>query len=236
LNRINAINYYSPTIFRAIGFTGTSVGLLATGVYGLVKMASCFIFVAFFVDKVGRRIPLLLGSVGAGIAMFFIGIYVAVSHSLTVAPPKDAGANAALAMVYIYAIFYGFSWNGIPWLYTSEILPTRVRTLGMATGVCIQWLSQFVVVYSLPYMIRGIGYGTFIFFGTCTVVAFFFALLFVPETKGVTLEDMDLIFGKDVSVFAGKARRNYAAMRSDPDRIVYSTEINKNDETEVERI
>ena len=234
MTRINAINYYSPTIFRAIGFTGTSVGLLATGIYGLVKMGSCFIFVVFFVDKVGRRLPLLVGSVGAGIAMYYMGIYVAVSHSLTRAPPKDAGANAALAMVYIYAIFYGFSWNGIPWLYTSEILPTRVRTLGMATGVCIQWLSQFVVVYSLPYMIKGIGYGTFIFFGSCTVLAFFFALFFVPETKGVQIEDMDLIFGAKVSLLATKARKNYEMKRDDPDSRVYSTEVVKQDRDQIE--
>jgi len=168
----------------------------------------------FFVDRVGRRLPLLVGAVGAGAAMYYLGIYCAVTNSLHQTPPKNAAANAAVAMVYIYAFFYGFSWNGIPWLYTSEILPTRVRTIGMAFGVCTQWLSQFMVVYSLPYMINGIGYGTFIFFGTWTVVAFIFAFLFVPETKGVGIEHMDLLFGNGVSVFASKARQNYNEKRT----------------------
>ena len=58
-------------------------------------------------------------------------------------------------------------------------------------------------------MILGISYGTFLFFGACTVLAIAFAWLFVPETKGVQLEDMDLIFGKDVSIMAKQAMRNY---------------------------
>ncbi|RAO67052.1 uncharacterized protein BHQ10_003064 [Talaromyces amestolkiae] len=212
---INAINYYSPTIFKSIGFTGTSVQLLATGVYGLVKMGATFVFVAVIVDRIGRRPGLLVGSIGAGFAMFYLAIYSKVSNSLHATPPRDAGANAAVAMVYIYAVFYGLSWNAIPWLFTAETLPTRVRTMGMAISVCSQWLGQFIVVYSLPHMITGIGYGTFLFFACCTVLAFVFAYLFVPETKGVAMEDMHLIFGPDVSILATKARKNYDTHRED---------------------
>jgi hypothetical protein len=152
--------------------------------------------------------------------MFYLGIYCNLSNSLNATPPANAGARLAVGMVYVYAIFYGTSWNGIPWLYTSEILPTRVRTLGMAFGVCIQWLSQFIVVYSLPYMITDIGYGTFIFFGTCTVIAFLFAYFLVPETKGVAIEDMGLIFGPDVSIIAKKARCNWELNREEADAVV----------------
>lgn len=116
-------------------------------------------------------------------------------------------------MIYIYAIFYGFSWNGIPWIFASEILPTRVRTIGMMCAVCMQWLAQFIIVYSLPYMIASIKYGTFYFFAACTVVALVFAYLFVPETKGVLLEDMGALFGANVSIFATKAQKNYLEYR-----------------------
>ncbi|KAF2655721.1 general substrate transporter [Lophiostoma macrostomum CBS 122681] len=211
---INAINYYSPTIFTSIGFTGTSNGLLATGIFGIVKMVATIFYAGFLVDKVGRRRLLLIGGFGAGISMFYLAGYSQISGSFERTPPLDSGARAAVAMVYIYALFYGFSWNGIPWLFCSEVLPTRVRTAGMAFCVCIQWLTQFVVVYSLPHMVLGIKYGTFLFFGCCTVLAIIFAWLFVPETKGVALEDMDLIFGRDVSIVAKKARRNYDEVRS----------------------
>ncbi|RKK09013.1 Quinate permease [Fusarium oxysporum f. sp. narcissi] len=206
---INAINYYSPTIFKSIGFTGTSVGLLATGIFGIVKMAATMLYAAFLVDKLGRRPLLLIGGVGSGIAMFYLAGYSKVSGSFEHIPPMDAGAKTAVAMVYIYALFYGMSWNGIPWLFTSEIIPNRVRTLGMAFCICVQWVTQFIVVYSLPHMVIGITYGTFLFFGACTVFAIIFAWLFIPETKGVQLEDMDLLFGPDVPILASRARDNY---------------------------
>ncbi|KAL7758503.1 hypothetical protein ACKLNR_010930 [Fusarium oxysporum f. sp. zingiberi] len=206
---INAINYYSPTIFKSIGFTGTSVGLLATGIFGIVKMAATMLYAAFLVDKLGRRPLLLIGGVGSGIAMFYLAGYSKVSGSFEHIPPMDAGAKTAVAMVYIYALFYGMSWNGIPWLFTSEIIPNRVRTLGMAFCICVQWVTQFIVVYSLPHMVIGIAYGTFLFFGACTVFAIIFAWLFIPETKGVQLEDMDLLFGPDVPILASRARDNY---------------------------
>lgn len=156
---INAINYYSPTIFESIGFTGTSNGLLATGIFGIVKMTATLIYAIFLVDKVGRRKLLLVGGLGAMVAMFYLGAYSNISVSSNNVPPMDAGARIAVAMVYIYALFYRASWNGIPWLYTSEILPNRVHTVGMAICVCWQWLTQFIVEYSLPHMIIWIGYG-----------------------------------------------------------------------------
>ncbi|KAJ5005122.1 Quinate permease [Colletotrichum sp. SAR 10_66] len=209
LTGINAINYYSPTILRSIGFSGTDVGLLATGVYGIVKMMTTLVFMMFFVDKFGRRPALLIGAIGAMVAMFYLAGYSALSGSFEGRAPADAGARTALAMIYIYAIFYGFSWNGIPWIFASEVLPNRVRTLGMMIAVCAQWLAQFIVVYSLPHMINKITWGTFLFFGTCTVVAFIFAFLFVPETKGVPLEDMDMLLGADAPLFAKAAREGY---------------------------
>ncbi|KAF2729167.1 general substrate transporter [Polyplosphaeria fusca] len=210
LTGINAINYYSPTILRSIGYTDTSVGLLATGIYGLVKMLTTVVFMVWFVDRSGRRPALLIGAAGAMVAMFYLAGYSSISGSFDGnTPPRDSGSQAALAMIYIYAIFYGFSWNGIPWIFASEVLPNRVRTLGMMCAVCMQWLAQFLVVYSLPHMIAGITYGTFIFFGSCTVVAFFFAFFFVPETKGVALEDMDIMFGNGAPIWARAARKRY---------------------------
>lgn len=178
-------------------------------------MVVTLIFMAFFVDTVGRRPALLVGAVGAAFAMFYLAIYSKLSNSINSTPPRDAGANGAVAMVYIYAVFYAFSWNGIPWIFTSEVLPTRTRTMGMAIGTAVQWLSQFIVVYSLPHMIRGIKYGTFFFYAACTVVAFFFAFFLIPETKGVPIEDMDLLFGRGVSMLASKATKNYLAHREE---------------------
>jgi sugar porter (SP) family MFS transporter len=209
LTGINAINYYSPTIFKGIGFTGTSTSLLATGVYGLIKMMTTVVFMIFFVDRFGRRPALLIGAVGSFGCMLYLGIFSTVTNSFVVAPPKGAGANAAVAMIYLYAIFYGFSWNGIPWIFASEVLPTRVRGLGMMCTVCMQWLAQFMIVYSLPYMVKSIKQGIFFFFAACTVCALLFAYFLVPETKGVVLEDMELLFGPNTPKLAVAKRKAY---------------------------
>jgi len=119
LSGINALNYYSPTIFKSIGFSGTSVGLLATGVFGLVKTTSTILFMMFGIDRLGRRKAMLIGSAGAIVALYYLGGYSALSHSFTTTAKakKDGGAYVAILMIYVFAIFYAMSWNGIPWVF-----------------------------------------------------------------------------------------------------------------------
>ncbi|CAL3965630.1 hypothetical protein PZA11_002533 [Diplocarpon coronariae] len=205
LSGINALNYYSPSIFEAIGFSGTSVGLLATGVFGLVKAFATLAFMLFGIDKVGRRRSLVCGSVGAIVAMFYLAGFTQVSGSFDHTIKRDAGAYAAIVMIYLFAVFYAISWNGIPWIFCAEVYPTATRSLCLVFTTCTQWLGQFTIVYSTPYMMNDIKWGTFVFFGAALVVALIFAVLFLPETKGLSLEDMDLLFTQ-----AGLARRKRA--------------------------
>jgi sugar porter (SP) family MFS transporter len=72
---VNAINYYAPQIFKALGMTGTDVQLFATGVYGIVKVVGCFCFLVFVVDSLGRRWSLLWTSAAQAIAMYIVGAY-----------------------------------------------------------------------------------------------------------------------------------------------------------------
>jgi hypothetical protein len=126
---------------------------LATGIFGIVKMLATMLYAFLLVDRFGRQPLLLVGGFGAGFAMFYLAGYSKISGSFEATPPMDAGARCAVAMVYVYSFFYGLSWNGIPWLFTSEVIPTRVRTLGVTLCICWQWLTQFIVVYSLPHMV-----------------------------------------------------------------------------------
>lgn len=194
LSGINALNYYSPTIFKSIGFKGTSVGLLATGVFGIIKASATFAFMIFGIDRLGRRKSMLIGSVGALVAMYYLGGYTAVSHSFEGKAKKDGGAYVAIVMVYIFSVFYAMSWNGIPWIFCAEVFPTAIRSVCLVFTTCTQWLGQFIIVYSTPYMITNITYGTFLFFGSSLVVGILTVILFLPETKGLSLEEMDILF------------------------------------------
>ncbi|KAH9221898.1 general substrate transporter [Leptodontidium sp. 2 PMI_412] len=194
LSGINALNYYSPTIFGSIGFKGTSVGLLATGVFGLVKAFATLGFMIFGIDKLGRRKSLMIGSVGALFAMYYLAGFSNLSGSFDGKAKQDAGAYVAIVMIYLFAIFYAMSWNGIPWIFCAEVFPTGTRSVCLVFTTCTQWLGQFIIVYSTPYMMNNIKYGTFIFFGSSLVVGMIFVILFMPETKGLSLEDMDIMF------------------------------------------
>lgn len=121
MSGINALNYYSPSIFQSIGFTGTSVGLLATGIFGIVKASATGLYMIWGVDALGRRQSLMIGSAGAAVALFYLGIYSKLSGSFDAGAltggEKTAGAYVAIVMVYVFAVFYAISWNGIPWIF-----------------------------------------------------------------------------------------------------------------------
>lgn len=79
-------------------------------------------------------------------------------------------------------------------LHSAEVFPTGIRSVCLVFTTCTQWLGQFMIVYSTPYMIKNIKFGTFIFFGASLVVGIIVVFLFVPETRGFSLEDMDILF------------------------------------------
>ncbi|KAF5014623.1 hypothetical protein F66182_14324 [Fusarium sp. NRRL 66182] len=91
----NAINYYAPTIFTSLGITGESNSLLATGVYGIVKMVSCGIFITFLADTLGRRWSLVWTAFAMWIFMFYLGFYVRFDAPATGAPISSAGLIGA---------------------------------------------------------------------------------------------------------------------------------------------
>ncbi|KAI0006363.1 general substrate transporter [Xylariaceae sp. FL0662B] len=206
LSGINALNYYSPKIFQSIGFSGASVGLLATGVFGVVKAMATLIFMCFGIDNLGRRKSMLIGSSGALVAMFYLAGYSKASGSFDRTVAQDGGAYVAIVMVYIFAVFYAMSWNGIPWVYCAEIFPTGIRSLCLVFTTCTQWIGQFIIVYSTPYMMKNITYGTFLLFGIFLAVGMLMVFLFMPETKGLSLEDMDVMF--DLRGLAITQRKN----------------------------
>lgn len=98
----NAINTYAPTIFKNLGITGTSTSLFSTGIYGIVKVTSCIIFLLFLADSLGRRRSLLWTSIAQGLAMFYIGLYVRISPPIEGQSVPPAG-YVALVCIFLFA-------------------------------------------------------------------------------------------------------------------------------------
>lgn len=190
----NAINYFSPRIFKSIGLQGQATGLYATGIYGIVRLICVIIAMYYVVDRFGRRNMLMGGAVVMLIAMWFIGAYIKIAKPGGAAH-LTAGGYAAVTFIYIFAVGFCFSYAGVPWIYCAEIFPIRIRGLGMAICTATHWLFNFVIARSVPYMVSNIGYGTYFVFATCLTLSIPFVYFFVPETKGQSLEEIDVLFG-----------------------------------------
>jgi hypothetical protein len=158
----NAINYYAPQIFTSLGITGNSNKLFATGIYGVVKMVACAVFLVFAADSLGRRRSLLWTSIAQGSAMLYIGLYVRISPPLPGAALPGAG-YVALICIFLFAGFFQWGWGPVCWIYVSEIPTARLRSLNVAIAAATQWLFNFVVARATPNMLvtagaHGYGY------------------------------------------------------------------------------
>ena len=136
----NSINYYAPTIFQSIGFTGTSASLLASGIYGVVKVVATIFTIFMAVESLGRKLSLFISAIGMGTLFFIVGALLkSFPPDPKVSTPSPAG-KAMAAMLYIYVCFYSLGWGPLPWVYSSDIFPTRTRHYGLAVASASQWL------------------------------------------------------------------------------------------------
>ncbi|KAH8733913.1 general substrate transporter [Ilyonectria robusta] len=187
-----SLAYFSPQIFNAVG-AGENA-FLFSGFFGLVKVVSCFFFLMFLVEKIGRRGSLIGGS-------FMMGVYMLIVAVITATHPPDptsttisSASVASLTMIYLEAMTYNISWGPVPWLYMSEIFPTRIREGGIAVGTATQWLWNFAFSQITPHAIENLGWKTFLMFSIFNFALVVYSFLVIKETKGRSLEEMEILF------------------------------------------
>ncbi|KAJ9150903.1 General substrate transporter [Pleurostoma richardsiae] len=188
---INAFIYYAPTLFRSIG-QSDEMSLILSGIFNvlqLVAVAICFVVI----DKIGRRPLAIFGGFGSCICY-------AVIAALDGVYSDDWSANtsagwACAAMAFCFIMVYGVSYSPLGWSLPAEVFPNSKRAKGVALATCVNWLSNFTVGIATPPMLENIGFGTYIFFAVFCGLAGIWAAFLVPETRGKTLEEVDLLFG-----------------------------------------
>ncbi|KAI1272338.1 general substrate transporter [Xylaria sp. FL0933] len=192
---INAINYYSPTVFSSLGITGTNTGFLTTGLFGVVKTVLTFFWLLWLIDHFGRRNLLMFGAAGGSICMWIIGAYIKIAdpanHPSDTPPPAGI---AAIFFFYLWTAFYTPSWNGTPWVLNSEMFDQNTRSLGQASAAASNWLYNFLISRFTPQLFAALGYAVYFFFASLMVLSIIVVFFLVPETKGVPLEAMDRLF------------------------------------------
>ncbi|KAG7451324.1 general substrate transporter [Guyanagaster necrorhizus] len=190
----NAINYFSPQIFASLGISGTTSGLFATGIYGVVKVVAVATVLVFAVEGIGRKRCLIIGGIGQAATMLWIGGYSAIHTSGAVVP----ASYVSIVAVYLYAVAYCVGFGPLPWVVAGEVAPNHLRTVALSLAIGVNWLFSFTISKLTPIMLNEITYGTFLLFGLCCVIMTIWAYAFLPETSGYALEDIKYLFEKDV--------------------------------------
>lgn len=187
----NGITYYIPTIFEYAGIKGSNTSLITSGAYGVVKLVFTMVFTWGMVDIIGRRRCMLSGIFLQCITHVYMAIYMALWKGTD----NKSASDAAIASVFVYAVGWSIGLCTVQYLYSTEIYPTRIRSVCYATNMALHWFFQFAVVRVTPNMFVSLNiYGAYIFWAVICAVGFVILFLWAPETKGIPMEHMEELF------------------------------------------
>lgn len=194
---IDATVYYSPTIFRDAGIQSDKEILAATVAVGFTK--TMFILVAIFlIDRVGRKPLLYVSTIGMTACLALLGIALTHQHGPGLVS-LDVGVGLAILAVCGNVAFFSVGVGPICWVLTSEIFPLRLRAQASAVGAVGNRLSSGLVAMSFLSVSRKITVaGTFFIFSFLSLLSVYFVYRFVPETKGKSLEQIEMLFQSEV--------------------------------------
>lgn len=180
---INAVLYYAPRIYEAMGFDNPMVLTVFNGIVNLG-----FTCVAIFtVEKLGRKPLLIVGSLG--MALGAIGVAITFGN-----PSMQL---FCMVSIMVYSASFMFSWGPICWVLIAEVFPNTIRGAAVAIAVAFQWIFNWIVSTSFVPLANSMGYWfTYGLYGVICIIAAIFVWKLVPETKGKTLEDMTKLWKK----------------------------------------
>lgn len=187
---INAIFYYSTTLWKSVGFSEAdsfTTSVITAGINVLMTVVAML-----FVDRVGRRRLLTIGSIGMCLALLLTSVAFSQQQGegAEVTLPDPYGPLALIG-ANAFVIFFALSWGPIMWLMLAEMFPNRMRAMALAIGTTSNWLFNFLVTFSFEPMTKKVGlsylYGLFALFAFLSLI---FVQRKIPETNQRTLESM----------------------------------------------
>jgi SP family sugar:H+ symporter-like MFS transporter len=188
---INVVFYYGAVLWQAVGFS-ESDALLINVLSGALSIGACVVTV-LLIDRIGRKPLLWIGSLGMALTLALMTVAFA-SGSLEQGRLQLSDAMGVLALVAAnaYVVFFNLSWGPVMWVMLGEMFPNRIRGSGLAVAGLFQWGSNFLITWTFPMLLAGLGLAAA--YGLYTVAAalsVWFVLRFVHETRGRELEQME---------------------------------------------
>ncbi|MFC2076140.1 sugar porter family MFS transporter [candidate division KSB1 bacterium] len=189
LSGVNAVLYYAPHIIRMAG-AGDESALLQSIVVGATNLI--FTIAALgVIDRFGRKFLMVIGSVGYIVSLMTMGItFYLYGTNFT----KTSGLIVLISMM-VFVASHAFGQGSVIWVYISEIFPNRIRARGQALGSSTHWFMAAIVSWTFPVIAQVSGGHAFSFYAVCMVGQLLWVIFVMPETKGITLEQMQKKFG-----------------------------------------
>ncbi|CAO3578481.1 unnamed protein product [Absidia cylindrospora] len=196
-----AIWYYAPQIWANAGMTDVSASIATTAGSGVLSLVATALSLYFLIDRVGR-VPLFkLGAALMGLSMFIVGVmfarYTLVDlDSGHVSVVNVNARKTIIACIYIFTASFAFSYGIGSYVYPAEVFSMRCRAKGLSLTFGLNWVFSILITYCAPlFMSISVSMVYFFFCGCCVVI--FIGTCFIPETKGRSLEDMEVLFAPE---------------------------------------
>ncbi|RGP63525.1 hypothetical protein FSPOR_8578 [Fusarium sporotrichioides] len=202
---INALIYYSPTLFGTMGLN-FDMQLIMSGALNVTQLLGVFSSL-WTMDRFGRRGILLWGSLLMFVPHLIIAILVGMFSKDW--PSHTAEGWTSVAFLLFYMLAYGASWGPVPWAMPAEVFPSSLRAKGVAISTCSSLIT--------PPLVRKTGFGAYLFFAVFCLLSFIWVWFSVPETNGKSLEEMDQVFN-DRTVLSQKPCEAFAFLSRPPIR------------------
>jgi len=179
LSGINAFLYYSPRIFQEAGL-GESTALLSSIGIGAINLVFTLIGV-FLIDRLGRKVLMYIGSVGYIISLSLVALAFFL-HWQGIAVP---------IFLFLFVASHAIGQGAVIWVFISEIFPNHLRASGQSFGSSTHWVLAAIIPSLIPFLFSTIGPGVvFLFFAIMMVFQLIFVAFMMPETKGISLEEL----------------------------------------------
>lgn len=183
---INTIIYYSPKIFKIAGIESNTLTILPSIILGSVTVIFTVVSI-MLLDKLGRRPLYFLGLIGMSVSLVALGLSFYWEESL-----GDTLKYFTLVSMFFYLAFFAVSLGPLGWLIISEVFPLKVRGVGMSFGSLSCWLFNGIVVFTFLKLINALSpAGVFWLYASLGVVGIIWGYYYIPETKGITLEQIE---------------------------------------------
>lgn len=176
-----------------------------------------------FIDRIGRRTLLLGGAVACGICHFAIaGLMANYGHyvdsvdgdvNLHWELPDGSASTAVIAFSYIFVGIYGLTWAPTGWIYASEVFPLKWRAKGVGLSAAVNWIFNFALAFFVAPSFTNIQWKTYIIFGVFCFAMTFHIFFMYPETQGMTLEEIDVVFEGKMRPWKSRAARSNFAQK-----------------------